>query len=75
MTSTEEILLAKYGAPLLKIEAVAEILGRRPASLRMLINGGNGDRELATKLRSCRVRLGNRVMFRLNELARMIDEA
>lgn len=75
MTSTEEILLAKYGSPLLRIEAVAEILGRRPNSLRVLINSGNGDKELAHKLRGCRVQLGSRVMFRLNELARLIDES
>jgi len=75
MTSTEEILLAKYGSPLLRIEAVAEILGRRPNSLRVLINSDSGDKELARRLRVCRVQLGNRVMFRLNELARLIDES
>ena len=58
MTSTEELLITKYGGPLLRIEAVAEILGRRPNSLRMLINNGNGNEELARKLRGCRVQLG-----------------
>lgn len=75
MTPTEELLTAKYGGPLLKIETVAEILGRRPNSIRTLINNGNGDQDLARKLRACRIRLGRRVMFRLNDLARLIDEA
>ena len=75
MTPTEELISQRYGAPLIRIEAVAEILGRRPGSLRMLINSGSGDQELARQLRECRVQLGKRIMFRVSGLARLIDEA
>lgn len=75
MTPTEQLIAAKYGGPLLRLEEVAEILGRRPNAIRTLINQGNGDPVLAQRLRECQVRLGRRVMFRMNRLAKMIDEA
>ena len=75
MTSTVDLIAERYGAPLIPIEAVAEILRRKPNALRMLVNSGHGDEELASKLRSCQARLGRRVMFRVVDIARLIDEA
>ncbi|QOW24833.1 helix-turn-helix domain-containing protein [Lysobacter sp. H23M47] len=75
MTATELHITQKYGAPLIPIEAVAEILGRKPNALRVLVNQGRGDGELAVKLRACRAQLGRRVMFRTADIARLIDEA
>lgn len=75
MTATELQIAQKYGAPLIPIEAVAEILGRKPNSLRVLVNHGRGDEVLAAKLRACRAQLGRRVMFRVTDIARLIDEA
>jgi hypothetical protein len=75
MSQTEIQISRQYGAPLIPLEAVAEILGRKPNSLRILINQGRGDEQLATKLRACRAHLGRRVMFRVTDIARMIDEA
>lgn len=75
MTSTELQIAQQYGAPLIPLKAVASILGRSPGSLRILINQDRGDRELASKLRSCRAQLGRRTMFRVSDIARLIDEA
>lgn len=75
MTSTEAQIAHQYGAPLIPLEAVAEILGRKPNSLRILINQGRGDEILVTKLRASRAQLGRRVMFRVADIARLIDEA
>lgn len=75
MTPTELQISQQYGAPLIPLTAVASILGRSPSSLRVLINQGRGDQALATKLRACRARLGRRTMFRVSDIARLIDEA
>lgn len=75
MSPTEAHIASQYGAPLIPLEAVAEILGRKPNSLRILINQGRGDELLANKLRACRAQLGRRVMFRVSDIARLIDEA
>jgi len=75
MSPTEVQITRQYGAPLIPLEAVAEILGRKPNSLRILINQGRGDKELGDRLRSCRAQLGRRVMFRVADIARLIDEA
>ena len=48
MTSTEALLLNKYGSPLLSLDAVAEILGRSSNGLRVSLSGNN---EIACKLR------------------------
>lgn len=75
MTPTELQISQQYGAPLIPLTAVANILGRSPGSLRILINQGRGDKALATKLRACRAQLGRRTMFRVTDIARLIDEA
>lgn len=75
VTSTEVQIAQQYGAPLIPLTAVASILGRSPNSLRVLINQGRGDEALATKLRNCRAQIGRRTMFRVSDIARLIDEA
>ena len=74
-TPTESLIAQQYGAPLIPLNAVASILGRSPNSLRVLMNQGRGDQALASKLRACRAQLGRRVMFRVADIARLIDEA
>lgn len=84
MTPTESLIAQQYGAPLIPLDAVASILGRSPVAsilgrspnaLRVLMNQGRGDQVLASKLRACRAQLGRRVMFRVTDIARLIDEA
>lgn len=70
--TTEEMILAKYGGPLLTYEQVAELLHRSPAGLRITMcrNG-----RLSELLRDCRVRIGRRVLFRVSGVARIADGA
>lgn len=75
MSPTESQIASQYGAPLIPLKAVANILGRSPNSLRVLINQGRGDLALAEKLRNCRAQIGRRTMFRVSDIARLIDEA
>lgn len=76
MTPTEDLLVRKYGGPFLTLEEAADVLKRRPNSLRVLMNSGKGDTTLAEKLRTCRVKYGRRVMFKLSDFARLVvDEA
>src|SRR5690606_28562355 len=58
MSPTESQIASQYGAPLIPLKAVANILGRSPNSLRVLINQGRGDSALAAKLRDCRAQIG-----------------
>lgn len=75
MGPTESQIARQYGHPLITTDAVASILGRSAGSIRALINQGRGDAELAAKLRACRAQIGRRVMFRVSDIARLIDEA
>lgn len=72
MTNTEAILMAHFNTPLLTLEQVAQILDRSPDGLRIT---HSGDNELARKLRPARMKIGRRVLFKVTELARFIDEA
>ncbi|WP_260619698.1 helix-turn-helix domain-containing protein [Ectopseudomonas guguanensis] len=72
MTPTEELLLNQFNSPLLSLEQVAKILDRSPQGLRITLSG---EGELARRLRPAKVRVGRRVLFRISELARFIDEA
>lgn len=72
MTDTETILLAQFNSPLLTLEQVAQILDRSPDGLRITLSG---DSELARRLRPARKKIGRRVLFKVAELARYIDEA
>jgi hypothetical protein len=70
--TTEEILLQRYGSPLLTIQQVAEILNRSPDGLRLTLAGNN---EVAEKLRPAKRRIGRRVLFSVTHLSRFIDES
>ncbi|MDE3736403.1 DNA-binding protein [Pseudomonas resinovorans] len=72
MTDTETILLAQFNSPLLTLEQVAQIFDRSPEGLRITLSGDN---ELARRLRPAKMKIGRRVLFRVTELARFIDEA
>lgn len=71
--TTEELILSRTGgSPLLSLTQVAEILHRSPEGLRITLAGDN---ELARSLRPCRVKIGRRVYFRIQDVVRLIDEA
>lgn len=70
--TTEQLILAKYGRALLNIEQVADLLDRSPGGLRITLCQ-SGD--LGAKLRECRARIGRRVLFRVTDLAKMLDRA
>lgn len=72
MTDTETMLLTQFNSPLLTLEQVAKILDRSPDGLRITLNGDN---ELARGLRPARRKIGRRILFRVAEVARFIDEA
>lgn len=68
--TTEELILTKYGRPLLNFEQVADLLDRSPAGLRITLCRSG---EVSDRLRDCRVKIGRRVLFRVADLARMLD--
>lgn len=70
--TTEELILAKYGRPLLNLTELADLLNRSPGGLRITLCRAG---DLSDRLRGCRARIGRRVMFRVTDLARMLDEA
>ncbi|MGL4319173.1 MAG: DNA-binding protein [Pseudomonas sp.] len=72
MTTEELILTSNGGSPLLSLTQVAEILHRSPEGLRITLSGDN---DLARNLRPCRVKIGRRVYFKTQDIARFIDEA
>ncbi|MFK4075659.1 MAG: DNA-binding protein [Pseudomonas sp.] len=71
--TTEELILSRTGgSPLLSLTQVAEILHRSPEGLRITLSGDN---ELARNLRPCKVKIGRRVYFKIQDIVRLIDEA
>lgn len=70
--TTEEVLLQRYGSPLLTIQQVAEVLDRSPEGLRISLAG---ESDVARRLRPSKVKIGRRVYWRTNGVAQMIDEA
>lgn len=72
MTDTETLLLQQFNTPLLTLAQVAQILDRSPNGLRITLSGDN---EFARKLRPARMKIGRRVLFKVTELAKFIDEA
>ncbi len=70
--TTEEMIFAKYGQPFLNLEQVAELLGRSPTGLQATMYREGGIEE---RLRTCRVKFGRRSMFRVTDLAKVLDEA
>jgi len=72
MTDTETLLLRHFKTPLPTLEQVAQFLDRSPDGLRITLRGDN---EFARKLRPARMKIGRRVLFKVTELAKFIDEA
>jgi hypothetical protein len=70
--TTEDILLERYGSPLLTIQQVAEVLHRSPEGLRLTLAGNNA---IADKLGPAKRRIGRRVLFSVADLSRFIDDA
>jgi hypothetical protein len=71
--STEQLILEKFqGSPLLSIEQVATILHRSKDGLRITLSGNS---EFAQKLKNTRLKIGRRIYFKTEEIARLIDEA
>ncbi|WP_370628196.1 DNA-binding protein [Bordetella sp. BOR01] len=73
VTTTEKMLLDRFGgSPLLSTQQVAEILHRSPEGLRITMSGNT---DVAQLLRSCKLKIGRRVYFRVSSIAQLIDEA
>ena len=70
--TTEEILLSKYGSPLLTIVQLAHVLNRSPDGLRISLNNKS---ELSKEFNSARVKIGRRVFFKTVQIAQIIDRA
>lgn len=70
VVTTEEMILARYGGPLLTYEQVAELLHRSPGGLRITMCRSGS---LSERLRECRVRIGRRVLFRVTGLVEIVD--
>ncbi|MES2353189.1 MAG: DNA-binding protein [Pseudomonadota bacterium] len=67
--TTEEVLINKFG-PLLTLSQVASLLDRSPEGLRLTIRGDN---ELGKKLKIARIKIGRRVHFKVQLVARLLD--
>jgi len=67
--TTEQFLLLKYG-PLLTLAQAAEFLDRSAEGLRISIRGQT---EFAKKMRAAQRRLGRRVYFKTNEVAKLVE--
>lgn len=72
MTETEKLLLNQFNTPLITLEQLAQMLGRSPGGLRITLSGTS---ELALRLKVAKKKVGRRVLFRVSELAKFIDEA
>lgn len=68
--TTVEILVARFG-PLLTRPQVAEILDRSAEGLRLT---ERSDSDLGRKLRAARVKIGQRVHFRVSSIAHLLDD-
>lgn len=72
MSDTETILLKQFNSPLISLEQLARMLDRSPQGLRITLSGSG---ELALRLRAAKKKVGRRVLYRVSELAKFIDEA
>lgn len=70
MTTTEQILVSKYG-PLLTLVQVGELLNRSADGLRMSLRG---DSNFAKRMQSARRKIGRRLYFKAVDLAKIIDD-
>ncbi|CAJ0725957.1 DNA-binding protein [Ralstonia pickettii] len=71
MSTMEEMLVSRYGV-LLTLADCAALLNRSADGLRILLYK---DLEISYKLRAAKVKIGKRILFKANELARILDEA
>lgn len=70
MTTTEQILVTKYGA-LLTLSQVAELLNRSADGLRMTLRGSS---DFAKKMQPARRKIGRRLYFKAVDVAKLIDD-
>lgn len=68
-TTTEQILINKYG-PILTLVQAAGVLNRSAQGLRV---GLRGDSLLARRLQSARRKIGRRLYFNAVDLAKILD--
>lgn len=68
--TTEEILIATHG-PCMTLAAVAKVMCRSEAGLRVSLSGNT---DLAKKLRLARIRYGRRVLFRTVDVSHLLSE-
>jgi len=69
MNSTLKYLQKAYG-PLMSLEALAKTLDRSPQGLRVSLNTKS---EISTAINSTKRKIGRRVYFRTEGIAKMID--
>lgn len=73
MTMTVEILLkVTGGSPLLSQAQLASILDRSPDGLRISLSG---DTEVARQFNSAKKKIGRRVYFSVEAVAKALDDA
>jgi hypothetical protein len=70
-SSTERWLADKFKSPLLRMADLAEVLYRSEDGLRVSLYR---DCELSQRLNAARVKIGRRVYFRIQDVARILDE-
>lgn len=70
--STTLIALKERYSVLLTMVQLAEILNRSPEGLRISLSSSHSD--WANQINSTKVRIGRRVYFRTEGIARLIDE-
>ncbi len=68
--NTNNFLLEKYG-PLIPLEALAHLLDRSPQGLRVSLHSQN---PLSEAVNSAKCKIGRRVYFRTESIAKMIDD-
>ncbi|QFY42213.1 DNA-binding protein [Candidatus Methylospira mobilis] len=70
MNTTEDKLAKQYGGLLLDTRQVAEVLHRTPEGLRFTLRGESA---FAEKLKQGRLKIGRRILFRVDVVAAVID--
>lgn len=69
MATTFNYLQAEYG-PLMSLEALAKILDRSPQGLRVSLNSNS---EISIAINSTKRKIGRRVYFQTEQIAKIID--
>jgi hypothetical protein len=69
MKNTSNLLQERYG-PLMPLEALAKILDRSPQGLRVSLNSNS---EVSIAINSTKRKIGRRVYFQTEEIAKIID--